>query len=86
MPENNNLTRKETPPEKSPEDKFLINLAEAVDLDEIDLNLFNKLEYKEEIMKLIKNYTPQKMKSTELKFNIILTDDIPVHVRPRRFP
>ena len=86
MPGDNSLARKETPPEKSPDDKFLSNLAEAVDLDEIDLNHLNKLEYKEEIKKLIKNYTPRKTKSTELKMNIILTDDIPVNERPRRFP
>ena len=86
LPKNDNLTEKETPPEKSQEDKFLINLAEAVDLDEIELNHLNKLEYKEEIKKLTKNYTPRKTKSMELKMNIILTDDIPVNERPRRFP
>ena len=70
MSENNNLTKTET----SPEDKFLINLAVAVDLNEIDLCHLNKLENKEEMKKLIKNYTPRKKKNMEL--NIILTDDI----------
>ena len=84
MPENNNSTRKETSPKKSPDDEFLINLTKAVDSDEIDLNHLKKLEYKEEIKKLIKNYTPRKIKSTEL--NIILINDILVNERPQRFP
>ena len=82
LPENNNWTRKET----LSEEKFLINLAEAVNSDEIDLNHLDKLEYREEIKKLIKNYMPRKTKSTELKMNIILTDDTSVNERPRRFP
>ena len=81
---NTDLNKRQIGIKRLPENKFLINLSEAVDSDEIDLNRLNKLEYEEEIKNFIKNYTPQKPKSTEL--NAILTDDIPVNEHPRRFP
>ncbi|XP_017888656.1 uncharacterized protein LOC108630103 [Ceratina calcarata] len=51
---------------------------------EVDLSHIVVSEHKEAVKELIENYKPDKTCEVGITMNIILSDDIPVHQRPRR--
>lgn len=67
---------------KSENDAFLHHLptyaTKAVDLEHIPSDIRDKL------MPMIENYEPRKTKSTQIKMNIVLSDESPVASSPRR--
>lgn len=52
--------------------------------DEPDIGLIENDAVKQELLDLVKNYKPNKVKDTNLSMNIILTDEAPIYVRSRR--
>lgn len=46
---------------------------------------FEQKENRKNLLKLVKTYKPNKMKVTELRMKIILTDEISICQQPRRF-
>lgn len=64
---------------------FLFCTANAIHLEDLDLNPVINSKCKNEIMGLDENYSPHKTKSTGPKLNIVLSNEIPVCMRPRRF-
>lgn len=49
------------------------------------IHIRNK-EIRNEVENLIRNYKPQKTKTSPIQLKLILTDDIPIYQRARRFP
>ncbi|GFV87070.1 transposon Tf2-9 polyprotein [Trichonephila clavipes] len=60
------------------------NVANVIENSSYDLSHVKNFNIRNDLSSLIKNYKPNKIKSTKLKMNIILKDDIPVCQRARR--
>lgn len=71
---------------ESPSDNFLINIVNVLDDHEIDLNHISDSNLKHELYNMIRNYSPNKTKTVDVKMKIILNDEIPVFSSPRRLP
>lgn len=63
---------------------FIENVTEINELP--DLSHIKNLEIRKEIMILIQNYQPSKMKKSPIQLRLTLKDDIPVYQRARRLP
>ncbi|GFW84756.1 phosphatase and actin regulator 2 [Trichonephila clavipes] len=61
-----------------------LSVANVIENSSYDLSHVKKFNMRNDLSSLIKNYKPNKIKSTKLKMNIILKDDIPVCQRARR--
>ncbi|GFS98377.1 retrovirus-related Pol polyprotein from transposon 17.6 [Trichonephila clavipes] len=59
-------------------------VANVIENSSYDLSHVKNFNTRNDLSSLIKNYKPNKIKSTKLKMNIILKDDIPVCQRARR--
>ncbi|GFV61585.1 retrovirus-related Pol polyprotein from transposon 17.6 [Trichonephila clavipes] len=59
-------------------------VANVIENSSYDLSHVKNFNTRNHLSSLIKNYKPNKIKSTKLKMNIILKDDIPVCQRARR--
>ncbi|GFV77257.1 transposon Tf2-8 polyprotein [Trichonephila clavipes] len=59
-------------------------VANVIENSSYDLSHVKNFNIRNDLSSLIKNYKPNKIKSTKLKMNIILKDDIPVCQRARR--
>ncbi|GFW71239.1 transposon Tf2-6 polyprotein [Trichonephila clavipes] len=59
-------------------------VANVIENSSYDLSHVKNFNIRNDLSSLIKNYKPNKIKSTKLKMNIILKDDIPVCQRTRR--
>ncbi|GFX57093.1 transposon Tf2-11 polyprotein [Trichonephila clavipes] len=59
-------------------------VANVIENSSYDLSHVKNFNIRNDLSSLIKNYEPNKIKSTKLKMNIILKDDIPVCQRARR--
>ncbi|GFU09038.1 integrase catalytic domain-containing protein [Trichonephila clavipes] len=59
-------------------------VANVIENSSYDLSHVKNFNIRNDLSSLIKNYKPNKIKSTKLKINIILKDDIPVCQRARR--
>ncbi|GFY13258.1 phosphatase and actin regulator 2 [Trichonephila clavipes] len=60
------------------------SFANVIENSSYDLSHVKNFNTRNDLSSLIKNYKPNKIKSTKLKVNIILKDDIPVCLRARR--
>ncbi|GFT17763.1 retrovirus-related Pol polyprotein from transposon 17.6 [Trichonephila clavipes] len=60
------------------------NFANVIENSSYDLSHVKNFNTRNDLSSLIKNYKPNKIKSTKLKMNIILKDDIVVCQRARR--
>ncbi|GFX48834.1 transposon Tf2-6 polyprotein [Trichonephila clavipes] len=61
-----------------------LSVANVIENSSYDLSHVKNFNIRNDLSSLIKNYKPNKIKSTKLKMNIILKDDIPVCQRARR--
>ncbi|GFV96914.1 retrovirus-related Pol polyprotein from transposon 17.6 [Trichonephila clavipes] len=61
-----------------------LSVANVIENSSYDLSHVKNFNIINDLSSLIKNYKPNKIKSTKLKMNIILKDDIPVCQRARR--
>ncbi|GFW63809.1 phosphatase and actin regulator 2 [Trichonephila clavipes] len=61
-----------------------LSVANVIENSSYDLSHVKNFNIRNDLSSLIKNYTPNKIRSTKLKMNIILKDDIPVCQRARR--
>ncbi|GFV46114.1 phosphatase and actin regulator 2 [Trichonephila clavipes] len=62
----------------------IFSVANVIENSSYDLSHVKNLNIRDDLSSLIKNYKPNKIKSTKLKISIILKDDIPVCQRARR--
>ncbi|GFT39554.1 hypothetical protein TNCV_298431 [Trichonephila clavipes] len=61
-----------------------VSVSNVIENSSYDLSHVKNFNIRNDLNSLIKNYKPNKIKSTKLKMNIILKDDIPVCQRARR--
>ncbi|GFW19370.1 peptidase A2 domain-containing protein [Trichonephila clavipes] len=61
-----------------------LSVANVIENSSYDLSHVKNFNIRNGLSSLMKNYKPNKIKSTKLKMNIILKDDIPVCQRARR--
>ncbi|GFY27270.1 phosphatase and actin regulator 2 [Trichonephila clavipes] len=59
----------------------IFTVANVIENSSYDLSHVKNFNVRNDLSSLIKNYKPNKIKSTKLKMSIILKDDIPVYVR-----
>ncbi|GFT51681.1 hypothetical protein NPIL_201851 [Nephila pilipes] len=64
--------------------EYFFNLANAINWDEVDLSHINDQGIKQNLKQVLNTYTPQKRKSTYVSMKIVLTDESPIHSKPRR--
>ncbi|GFU55286.1 retrovirus-related Pol polyprotein from transposon 17.6 [Trichonephila clavipes] len=62
----------------------ILSVANVIENSSYDLSHVKNFNIRNDLSSLIKNYKPNKIKSTKLKMCIILKDDIPVCQRARR--
>ncbi|GFV25821.1 retrovirus-related Pol polyprotein from transposon 17.6 [Trichonephila clavipes] len=62
----------------------VVSFSNVIENSSYDLSHVKNFNIRNDLSSLIKNYKPNKIKSTKLKMNIILKDDIPVCQRARR--
>ncbi|GFW50295.1 phosphatase and actin regulator 2 [Trichonephila clavipes] len=62
----------------------IFSVANVIENSNYDLSHVKNFNIRNDLSSLIKNYKPNKIKSTKLKMSIILKDDIPVCQRARR--
>ncbi|GFT18382.1 retrovirus-related Pol polyprotein from transposon 17.6, partial [Nephila pilipes] len=63
---------------------IFFNLAKAINLDEVDLSHITDQDIKHNLKQVLDTYTPQKRKTTDVMMKIVLTDESPIHSKPRR--
>ncbi|GFS63119.1 hypothetical protein NPIL_452211, partial [Nephila pilipes] len=56
----------------------------AINLDEVDLSHITDQDIKHNLKQVLDTYTPQKRKTTDVMMKIVLTDESPIHSKPRR--
>lgn len=67
------------------EENFMMNITlEESQTDHLNLDHIPNVDERKCIAELINNYTPNKIKSTDIKMKIILKNEEPVYQRPRR--
>ncbi|GFT90096.1 blastopia polyprotein [Nephila pilipes] len=64
--------------------EYFFNLAKAINLDEVDLSHIIDQDIKHNLKQVLDTYTPQKRKTTDVMMKIVLTDESPIHSKPRR--
>ncbi|GFS93862.1 hypothetical protein NPIL_535551 [Nephila pilipes] len=64
--------------------EYFFNLAKAINLDEVDLTHISDQDIKHNLKQVLDTYTPQKRKTTDVMMKIVLTDESPIHSKPRR--
>lgn len=63
---------------------YLAETTNSINIKELQVSYITNNDMKTELIQLITNYKRNKNKETNLKVNIILTDEIPIAQRPRR--
>ncbi|GFU42485.1 hypothetical protein NPIL_44701 [Nephila pilipes] len=63
--------------------EYCFNLAKAINLDEVDLSHISDQKIKHNLKQVLDTFTPQKRKTTDVMMKIVLTDESPIHSKPR---
>ena len=65
---------------------MLMDAAEHNDTDFVDIDVVAGHCVMVKVMDLVENYMPNKSRNTSIEMNIILNEDTPIFLRPRRLP